>query len=260
MFTVFTKNHKYSIYPTVFPDNTSQIWKTGIEKTDRYLIHWEFSGESEVFQLAQLVYLLRSINFSAVINLHCSFLPYGRQDKRISDTTTFALQVFEDVLKNLNLSRITAIDTHSNSTLVESIYPIKDWESIIRANKYDLIIFPDKGAQSKYSSILDTIVPTTFFNKIRDPLTGDITGISPENADFLKKSSSILVIDDICDGGRTFIELIKQIPNKTVDLFVSHGIFSKGTDILYQAGYRTVYTPTRDSYLSDVFIDLMEEK
>lgn len=44
-----------------------------------------------------------------------------------------------------------------------------------------------------------------------------------------------VIVDDIIDGGYTFIELAKILKNKgakTVYLVVSHGIFSKGIDEL----------------------------
>ena len=44
-----------------------------------------------------------------------------------------------------------------------------------------------------------------------------------------------LIVDDICDGGGTFIPLAKKLKNagaKTVTLYVTHGIFSKGLDPL----------------------------
>ena len=41
----------------------------------------------------------------------------------------------------------------------------------------------------------------------------------------------ILIVDDICDGGMTFIkvaEVLKNFGTKQIDLAVSHGLFSKG--------------------------------
>lgn len=37
-----------------------------------------------------------------------------------------------------------------------------------------------------------------------------------------------MIIDDICLGGRTFINIRKEIPNKEVYLAVSHGVFDSG--------------------------------
>ena len=50
-----------------------------------------------------------------------------------------------------------------------------------------------------------------------------------------------LIVDDICDGGRTFIELAKEIRKQTnlpIYLIVTHGIFSAGFEQLneYFAG------------------------
>jgi ribose-phosphate pyrophosphokinase len=44
-----------------------------------------------------------------------------------------------------------------------------------------------------------------------------------------------LIVDDICDGGRTFIELAKVLRPLTsgqVKLYVTHGIFSAGFEAL----------------------------
>jgi ribose-phosphate pyrophosphokinase len=44
-----------------------------------------------------------------------------------------------------------------------------------------------------------------------------------------------LIVDDICDGGGTFIGLAAELKNKNAGklyLAVSHGIFSKGFDSL----------------------------
>ena len=53
------------------------------------------------------------------------------------------------------------------------------------------------------------------------------------------------MIDDICDGGRTFIEcakLLKAAGVGSMALYVSHGIFSKGLDPLENAGFTQVFT------------------
>jgi ribose-phosphate pyrophosphokinase len=54
-----------------------------------------------------------------------------------------------------------------------------------------------------------------------------------------------IIIDDICDGGRTFVELAKAIkagrPTAKIYLIVTHGIFSAGYDQLSEYVDR-VYT------------------
>lgn len=94
----------------------------------------------------------------------------------------------------------------------------------------DHIIYPDNGARGRYK------LPHThtLFEKKRDSNTGVITGtISKDDA---YKGKDCWIVDDICDGGRTFIEIAKLIRNdvKSLHLAVSHGIFSKGLEELNQ--------------------------
>ena len=65
----------------------------------------------------------------------------------------------------------------------------------------------------------------------------------PEDLSLEKKD--ILIVDDICDGGATFIELakiIKPMNPRSMTLFVTHGIFRNGTDCLFEAGFDRVIT------------------
>jgi ribose-phosphate pyrophosphokinase len=48
------------------------------------------------------------------------------------------------------------------------------------------------------------------------------------------RDHNFLIVDDICDGGRTFIELAKvlrPLTNGSIFLYVTHGIFSQGLDV-----------------------------
>lgn len=54
-----------------------------------------------------------------------------------------------------------------------------------------------------------------------------------------------MIIDDICDGGATFIDLARQLSKcdpKSITLFVTHGIFRNGTNDLYDAGITRIIT------------------
>jgi ribose-phosphate pyrophosphokinase len=110
--------------------------------------------------------------------------------------------------------------------------------------KYDYVVAPDKGAVEKaaqWASILQ--IPMIPCTKERDPLTGKLTNPSVPNVNYQDKS--LLVVDDICDGGFTFNQLAETIRQKhepqTLDLFVTHGIFSKGLGTLTQ-WYDKIYT------------------
>ena len=76
--------------------------------------------------------------------------------------------------------------------------------------------------------------------KHRDVLTGQITGTSIIGE---AEAKTGIIVDDICDGGRTFIELAKVI-RKDYDkliLCITHGIFSNGFDELFKY-FDQIYT------------------
>ena len=95
------------------------------------------------------------------------------------------------------------------------------------------VVSPDAGALKK---VFDVVQEFNIYNlligsKHRDVKSGEITHTEITNIEN-STASKFVIIDDICDGGRTFIELSKVIkkyhPNAEVYLIVSHGIFSKG--------------------------------
>jgi ribose-phosphate pyrophosphokinase len=99
-----------------------------------------------------------------------------------------------------------------------------------------LLVSPDAGALKKIYGVAqhigyksDVIVAT----KYRNPITGQIekTNVPLNITDYCDKD--IFIIDDICDGGRTFIEVAKAIKSDKkyigeIYLIVTHGIFSYG--------------------------------
>lgn len=232
------------VKPTLFPDNTSQIWKIPEDLIKKYnIIKWEFHTEGEFLQVAQLKNLLDSM--VTVTGLVLTYLPYGRQDKEISNSSTFALRTFADLLNSLNFDAIVINDPHSSIALdlikfSVAKYPTDIVNKVKELTKTTILCYPDKGALDKYKTKL--LYPNIYGEKVRDQLTGNITKYdligSPE-------AQNILIVDDICDGGMTFILLAKELLKagaKEVNLFVSHGIFSKGIKVLKEAGIKRVFT------------------
>jgi ribose-phosphate pyrophosphokinase len=98
------------------------------------------------------------------------------------------------------------------------------------------IISPDAGALKKIYDVAKHfgISNVTTASKVREMSTGTILRTELPTMD-LRGIEHIIVIDDICDGGRTFIELakaIKEITEIPIYLIVTHGIFSAGYDEL----------------------------
>ena len=236
---------------TIFPDKTSQVWKNDESLYKQFNnIEWQFESEGELFQLIQLCSLIRQRSTSAIINLYCPYLPWARQHKVMSNETTFALEIFCDLIE-FYINELKGFDIHNTEFFYKNgrprwnfklvnIEPQKEILDIIASEQIDLIIFPDESAKKRYEHLVG--VDSIFIEKKREQSTGVITGmIMPD----ISHSKKILVVDDLCDGGFTFTScasLIKQYNPSSLILYVSHGIFSKGTEILYQAGYNKIYT------------------
>jgi ribose-phosphate pyrophosphokinase len=241
---------------TLFPDNTSQVWKINPEFQCSQIvdIDWHFSHEGEFLHLAQLKNLLDYYGVEA--NLVLKYLPYGRQDKEVSNDTTFALRTFARLLNSLNFTSVMITDPHSNVALnlirnSSAWYPEKTLHKLVSMLDCDVLCYPDKGAREKYSKIYPWVA--VYGEKVRDQSTGHILSYSlnKEHWDVLDKK--VLIVDDICDGGMTFVLLAKELFSQgatQVDLFVTHGIFSKGLKPLKEAGINRIFT--QDGEASEV--------
>jgi ribose-phosphate pyrophosphokinase len=234
---------------TLFPDNTSQVWhvkQLEIPDTNWVNVKWDFSHEGEFIQLAQLKQLLDEKRFKATLRI--SYLPYGRQDKEVSNDATFALRTFNKYLNFMDWEEIIIMDPHSSLTkdyvrFVKDVYPIEEIKKTIALTKADMICYPDKGAVSKYSEIYAFGLGTPIYGeKVRDQSTGNITSYKLIGN---PKDRSVLIVDDICDGGATFKLLTKDLlaaGATEVNLFVSHGIFSRGLGTLFESGIKRIFT------------------
>ena len=227
------------ITPTIFPDGTSQVWKVPQEVLDGDVIEWVFEHESEVIHVAQLAELMDKPR------LDCPYLPYGRQDKDVSNESTFALKTFALFINTMNIRSFTTTDAHSTNMLEYITIPYYNFVPVNQINNAyedcgaEVILFPDKGAATRYSYVEGN---KAYAEKIRDQLSGMIAGvkISDTNLVYGKK---VLIVDDIIDGGRTFIELADCIKSKVkeINLYASHCICSKGTGVIHQAGISKIY-------------------
>lgn len=232
---------------TMFPDKTCQIWKLPeetLKHTNFAHVKWTFDNEGEFLQLAQLKMLLDHYGFETTLRL--TYLPYGRQDKEVSNSTTFALRTFTKLLNSLRFDNIICMDPHSSvaDDLIfnfQEIYPTEEVHKVIADTKTDLLCFPDKGALSKYAKIYRDI-PHIYGEKVRDQLTGTISHYKLFGYPDIQ---NVLIVDDICDGGATFKLLASDLIEagaKEVNLFVTHGIFSKGTSTLFDSGIKRIFT------------------
>ncbi len=235
----------HRIIPTSFPDGTQQVWQLvpALMEASTWHICWTFGSEAEVMTLVQLC----DLGAGRPMHLELSYLPYGRQDKAISNDTTFGLQSFIRVLQLCRLRSIEILDPHSSVILdalpnCRAIYPHAQVGATIVTTGATAIAYPDAGAVRKYTAIYQTDCRIISGRKVRNQQTGVLTDTSIEGD---AKGQTVLIIDDICDGGRTFIALADALyagGAAAVHLFVTHGLFSKGIHVLTAARICRVFT------------------
>lgn len=248
MIKLLSNGQEVPFSTTIFPDGTSQVWKLDKDKFDaegdNYIL-WLFESEAELFHVCQLAHLCYEVLDSS-IDLVCPYLPYGRQDKEVHNEKSFALMTFKEVLYNAGICRIETFDAHSKSDMVyptDVASPSEFHRTLFNREGYDLVCYPDKGAAERY--MRTTSHPFIWAEKVRDQLTGVITGLKVVSNSQEIAGKKILIIDDICDGGMTFIKVAEALaPFKPsqVDLAVSHGLFSKGKQVLHDAGIKNIFT------------------
>ena len=236
----------FVVRPTLFPDGTSQVWNLPAEVFSRSEIAdiiWRFDSEAELIHLAQLRDLLNDNGLTC--KLYMPYLPYGRQDKPLANDATFALRSFAKLLNRLDFSEVSCLDPHSEVaglliTNFAPLYPTGIIETVFAKVGADLVCYPDSGALMKYAARLAR--PCIFSKKERNQATGDIKEMWLTGS---CKDQTILVVDDLCDGGRTFVtlmDILKKQGAAHVHLFVTHGLFTKGLEVLRAAGIERIFT------------------
>jgi len=173
------------------------------------------------------------------VELEMQYIPYSRQDRITSHYEPFSFKTFAKIINSCNFKDVLIFDPHSDVTpaLLNNCTVVDRVSLINNVRNYDIIVSPDAGAMKENNKICKKwekqhIVAT----KVRDVKTGEITN-TKIHTDLDISGKRLLVIDDICDGGRTFIELSKVLRIKNplkIDLFVTYGIFSNGKKPLFE--------------------------
>lgn len=191
-------------------------------------------------------------------NLVLPYVPGARQDRiNRSGDVLFTIGFVADIINMNDFNSVKVFDPHSSATprLINNV-KVFDVDAILNTfwRGYSGIIAPDKGAKDraeKAGSVMG--LPVIYGSKTRDVSTGRLSGFDVE----VEAGSHYLVVDDICDGGGTFLGLGEKIREQGAfaDLYVSHGIFSRGTDELKKI-YKNIYTTnSRDiNDRNDVYI------
>lgn len=225
-----------------FPDGEPHIKLGNIDRKDEVRVKCRIKNPTDLFILMQVGDILNRQGVAFSITIY--YLMSMRMDRVISFNEAFSLSIVAKVINSLNPEYVSVLEPHSKVThkLITSIWGSPYVENYSRFGDY-LYVLPDKGAWKRYSLPLERKV---YCSKIRDLNTGKLSGFKVENPNVIKDnpSKSLLVVDDLCDGGGTFAGIAKELreidPDRKLDIYVTHMVNPKGI-ITLSKNYDNVY-------------------
>lgn len=223
------------------------------EGHDKVIIKSRLNNWLDLELICCAVASLRELNPELKIHLYTPYIMGARSDRKFEDGgNNYLRDVLSPVINSLNFKTVTCIDPHSD-VLEACIKGFKKEsnEKFLRIGldtflgplklhgEEFILVSPDAGASKKIYKLAEQIGykrDIITCSKDRD-LDGKLTKcIVPMKPEYTTKD--LIIIDDICDGGATFINIAKEIKAKGLDnkiyLIVTHGIFSAGFEQLSQ--------------------------
>lgn len=213
-----------------FPDGTLLMKEKA--PTGKAVIQWLFENNEEVVALHFFIQHLREKGIKK-IELQMPYIPNARQDRVKGEEDIFTLKYFARLINAMELSKVTVLDPHSyvSEALIDRIEvqsPKKYVEKVIEelekeSGEQVLLFFPDEGACKRYASMFTR--PYIFGMKQREWTTGKIKGLEIMGEPDKIKNRNILIVDDICSRGGTFLhsaKALKKLGAKQIYLYVSH--------------------------------------
>lgn len=237
-----------------FPDGQQQI-----KILSEYEFKWEIKNNysfqiksrlNNFKDLELIICATKSLRNLGVKEIHF-YAPYflgSRSDRKFEEgSNNYLKDVICPIINSLKFESVTVLDPHSdvleaclnNFKKIDNYKLIEHACGLITAPIGDftnncILISPDAGANKKIFKVADQI-----------GYAGDIITCSKSRNENGKLSrveipefdtnKDCILIDDICDGGATFLNIAQKIKSKTINkphhkiyLIVTHGIFSKG--------------------------------
>jgi len=245
-----------------FPDNSVKLQtKTFAEPVTEIVI--TLRNNDDVISLLMISDVFKRTQ-KIKPNLFITYMMYQQDDRLFDVSESFGLKVICDLLNTLNFGKISIFHPHSdkvellnNCEIIDNFDFIKDSISKLNPNSYWVI--PDSGAFKTQFKQIEKLKYNDFITcmKSRNHDTGEIETIV--NCEDLQ-GKDCFIVDDICLGGRTFVNIAKKLKEKNCGnlfLIVSHGVFNYGIDNLLEY-FQKIYTTNSICTLSYERLDVLE--
>lgn len=189
------------------------------------IVLWNYETDASIFELLLFDEVMTKLKHH--YKLVIGYMPYSRMDRTNEKNTAFSLKVLTQLLSEQTsaLKEIFVLDPHSPETLAK----FKEYGMKVQEIDYSLadevmefanvnldetwIVFPDKGAANRYNYYKYPNV--IICEKTRNFATGAIESVKVETSSntFITKEMkpNLIVIDDLCSYGGTFVKVLEAI-------------------------------------------------
>lgn len=189
------------------------------------IVLWTYETDASIFELLLFDEVMTKLKqrYKLVIG----YMPYSRMDRVHEANTAFSLKIITQLLSEQTsaLEEVFVLDPHSPETLNK----FKEFGMKVQEIDYSLadevmefanvnldetwIVFPDKGAANRYDYYKYPNV--IICEKTRNFATGAIESVKVETSSntFITKEMkpNLIVIDDLCSYGGTFVKVLEAI-------------------------------------------------
>lgn len=181
-----------------------------------------YEDDSDFMRLALVKAWIDDMNCAA--SLYLAYMPHSRMD-RANGHYAVGLKAACQLVNSLNFQEVIVREPHSPSTVnwLNSA-KVDNWCAdrlvrVVEDGGFDSVFFPDFGAKQRYGEGHE--LPTSYGKKTRDFLTGEITGLELIG----DVGANVLIVDDLCSRGGTFVaggKLLKEKGAGRVSLLVAY--------------------------------------
>jgi ribose-phosphate pyrophosphokinase len=173
---------------------------------------------------------------TSTLTIYC--LIGQRSDRRFNPQESFDLKVIAKFINAMKFDKVEIFHPHSpiSLALIDNCEPLSHFSYVEKAYQSignPILVSPDAGAYKTTHEIAEKLnadlVPS---NKVR------INGEPSISIQGDVKGKDCLMVDDLADGGRTFMLLAKELKSQgaaNVFLYVTHAQFNFGFDELKES-------------------------
>jgi ribose-phosphate pyrophosphokinase len=219
-----------------FPNNETLFNHNSLDAVHGWIpqqVQFKYESDWDLIKLAMLKDYLDTLNVKSA-DLVIYYMPYSRMD-RSENGSPFTLKTIANFINRLNFPVVTVVEPHSDVTcaLLDNSNPYYINYNLISAVKtkvgfddnIDYIVFPDAGAQKRYSK-MPVKKPLVGFKhrnfetgKIESlEIVGQVDKVSPRPA-------KAIIVDDLSSYGGTFVataDALREQGISEVYLLVAH--------------------------------------